>query len=108
MATQTLCSKLVPEELTVEIDFLSRLKVGETLVTAASAIEAFSGTDALANLMLSGLPVISGTIVSQTVIGGEAGVIYRLAISVRSSANDVLINEAKLAVLSSPAATPAE
>lgn len=107
MATQVLFDKLVPEILSIDIDMLSRLAVGETIATAAAAISVHSGTDATPSTMLLGLPTISGSIVTQKVQAGLPGVIYKLAISIRTNNNNILINEAMLAVRSSNAATPA-
>jgi hypothetical protein len=99
-------SKLVGEDITFEFDMLSRLKLGETLVTSACVATVYSGVDAAPSAILSGLPVISGSIVSQKVINGLPGVIYLLSVSVRSSLSNIFINEGKLAVLSSPAVDP--
>lgn len=99
MSTQILDQKLVAEELTIEFDMLSRLKIGETISTASVACELYSGTDPTPTMMISGLASISGSIVRQKVVGGLPGNIYLLTCSVRTSTNDLVLNQGKLAVL---------
>lgn len=99
MATQILDQKLVAEELTIEFDMLSRLKLGETVVTASVTCELYSGTDPNPASMISGLAVVSGSIVQQKVIGGLSGNIYLLTCSARTSVNDLILNQGKVAVL---------
>jgi hypothetical protein len=106
MATQILYDKLQTEQLTVEFDMLSRLKVGETVATAAVSATVWSGTDAFPSTIISGLPTITGSLVGQKIVGGLPGVIYLVSCAVRSSSNNILINEAKLAVRPSSATTP--
>lgn len=99
MSTQILDIKIAEEELTIEFDMLSRLKVGETVATAAVSCEVFSGTDPNPAALISGLAVVSGSIVQQRVIGGLPGVIYILTCAARTSVNDLVLNQGKLAVL---------
>lgn len=106
MSTVTCESKLVGEDLLVELDFLSRLVGGETVATAVCAIEVWSGVDASPSAMISGSPTVSGSTVRQKVVDGSAGVIYLLTIAVRTSLNSIYYNQAKIAVLSSPNLTP--
>lgn len=106
MSTQILYHKLETEEFSVDIDMLSRLSLGESVVSAACAMSVLSGTDANPNGMLSGLPSVSGSIVSQKVIGGSSGNIYEIHLSIRTSLNNILVNKAKLAVLPDSAVTP--
>lgn len=107
MATQIYQEKLAQEELTVDVDFLSRCATGESASTAISTMTVLSGTDATPEAMLSGLPSVSNNVVSQKVVGGVGGVIYLLTISVRTTANNIVINEVKLAVKTSLGAIPA-
>lgn len=107
MSTVTLGTKLTTEVLDVDVDFLSRLVDGETVVTAASAIAVFSGVDSAAGSMLSGTPTITNSVVTQRIIDGVAGVVYILAVSVRTSDGNIYVNEGKLAVLPSNANVPA-
>lgn len=107
MSTQVYQTKFVDEVISVDVDMLSRLKVGEAISTSAAAISVVSGVDAFPNLLLVGLPTNSGSIVTQQVQGGVPGVIYLLEISIRTSLSNIYVNQAKIAVLSSNAGTPA-
>lgn len=106
MATQVIFHKLKTEELTLELDMLSRVRPGESISTAVVSIVVASGDDPSPGLMLSGLATVSNNVVSQKIIGGLPGVVYTLYISARTSLNNIVVNEAKLAVLSDGASTP--
>ncbi len=106
MSTVVYETKLVAEDLQVEIDFLSRLVGTETVATADSAIELWSGVDPGVAAMLDGAPVVSGTAVRQKVINGLPGVIYLLTLAIRTSNSSIYLNQAKIAVLSSPDVAP--
>lgn len=106
MATQVSRSKLAVEELELVFDMLSRLQVGESVVSAVVSCEVFSGEDSSAAAMISGDPSIANNIVYQKVVGGQPGVIYLISCAVRTSRNNVPINQLKLAVLSSSVAVP--
>lgn len=107
MATQVIEPKLEGESIEVAVDMLSRLQNGEVVLTAAAAMSVSSGTDPTPGTMVTDLPVISGSVVTQRVQGGLPGVIYTLALSIRTDANNIYINECKLAVLPDDAAIPA-
>lgn len=106
MTTQIVDPKLTVEDVNLEIDFLSRLALGETIFSAAASMTVYSGTDPTPIAMVPDLPVVSGSVVSTLVTGGLPGVIYLLAVSIRTSLNNILVNEAKIAVLPSTAVTP--
>lgn len=108
MATQVTSHKLAVEELEMQFDMLSRLAVGETVVSAVVSCDVFSGVDASAAAMISGTPTILNNVVSQKIVGGVPGVIYLISCAVRTSRNNVPINQAKLAVLASSVAVPVE
>lgn len=108
MSTQVMHHKFEDEELTLDFDFLSRMGSGEAAATAAASISVYAGVDATPNIMVSGLASVSNNIVSQKIIGGEPGVIYLVTVSVRSTLNNIYINEAKLAVLPDNSMAPAE
>lgn len=57
----------VGEQCLLSIDFGSNLGPGETLVSAVSSIILLTGTDASPPGRLNGLPIVTGTIVSQLV-----------------------------------------
>ena len=106
MATQTPQSKFDTEEITLDFDMLSRLAVGESVATAVVTAAIFAGDDDDVNLTVVGDPTISNNVVSQKISGGIGGNIYVVACSIRSSNNNIYINEAKVAVLTSTAAVP--
>jgi hypothetical protein len=106
MATQVLQQKLTVEELTLEFDMLSRLAIGESVVGAIVTSSVYSGVDANPATMIDGSPSIANNVVSQQVRGGLPGVIYTISCSVRTSNNNVLVNEAKLAILTTSAPVP--
>lgn len=87
------------EQIFYSIDFSALLGTGETLGTASASMRVTSGTDAAPSAMLSGLPVITGSIVSQLVIGGVAGSTYLLGISVTTSTGQTFVEAAPLKVL---------
>lgn len=105
MATQILNQKAVGETLTIEFDMLSRLKNQETVETAIVSYSVASG-DAAATLAIVGPPIVANNIVSQAISGGVAGVIYKLTCAVRTSLNNILINEANLSVRSDNSLVP--
>ena len=100
MSTIVFQSKVVGEEVLLELNFLSRLAVGETLLTVDRTMVVASGVDANPTAMLSGVATISGSIVRQMVIGGLPGVVYLFNVAVRTSNSQLLFNHGKLAVLS--------
>lgn len=106
MSTVVSQTKLQTESADFEVDFLSRLAVGETVLTAASTVEVLSGVDANPTAMLSGLPSILGAVVTQRLIGGLPGVVYQLSIAVRTSTGAIPINRTAIAVLTSASVTP--
>lgn len=106
MSTVVCLSKLQNESVNYEFDFLSRLAVGETALTIAATVEVSNGVDANPAAMLSGSPSLSGTIGRQLLIGGLPGVIYQLTMAVRTSNSQILLNRAKVAVLTSNVTPP--
>ena len=106
MSTEVLEQKLVGETVSVRLNFLSRLEVGETLATSNATVSVFAGVDAAPTAMLSGASAISGTEVVQKLVGGLPGVIYKVTAVIRTSLNNILMNEAKVAVLTSAIVTP--
>jgi hypothetical protein len=92
------------EQVVVPFDFISRLGPTETISTKVVTCVVYSGTDPSPSSMISGAASHSGTIVSQLVIGGVAGVIYELHCTITTSLGQTLILSAYLAVL--PATLP--
>lgn len=99
MATRITTQKVVEEEVTLQSSMLDRLLEGETIASVASAIYVWSGVDAASAGVLSGSPSHSNGVISQLVVGGVAGVIYKVNLTATTSLANVLTNEVKLAVL---------
>lgn len=79
--------------------FTSKLAVGETISSAVVTAAVYSGVDANPSAIVSGTATISGGLVSQKLIGGTAGVIYKLSCAATTSVPNVLIMTAFLAVI---------
>lgn len=104
MSTYVQISKLDTTPVILEISFLSRLVVGETVVAAVSSVTVTSGVDTQGLLVLVGLPVYQVNIASmvQTVTGGKYGVVYTLWMAVKTSLANVYVQEVRLAILIDP------
>lgn len=92
--------KITTEVNTVSFDFLGLLALGETISSAAVTVEVSSGTDASPSDLLSGGPSADGTIVSQKLTGGVAGVIYCVICAITTSEGQELILQGLVAVVS--------
>lgn len=98
MATRVIQKKFVEEALVISSDFSDRLAVGESVNAASSVILVFSGTDPDPELVLSGAATLANNVISQLVIDGLPGVIYKVLMTATTTAGNILINELKLAV----------
>ena len=85
-----LSPKKLGETVLVPMDFISRLGVGEIILTAAVTCSVYSGTDPSPSSMISGSATVNGTVVEQSVTGGVLGTIYELLYTVTTSANQIL------------------
>jgi hypothetical protein len=99
MSTFITASKLVSETITLEVNFLSRMRLGEFLQTFTVTRSVFTGADSAT------LPVIVSSSLQPEFInvqleGGVAGVVYKIDVAGRTNLNNVLVQEVKLAVLS--------
>ncbi|MHB8413931.1 MAG: phage fiber-tail adaptor protein [Acidiferrobacteraceae bacterium] len=94
-----LAPKLVGETATYTFDFLSRLAVGETISTQVCAATVYSGVDASPSSIISGSATASGSVVSQNITAGVAGVIYQIVCTITTSASQTLLLQGYLAVL---------
>ena len=90
------------ESQTITFDFISRLAASETISTKVVTCVTWSGTDASPSSMISGAASSSGSIVSQLVIAGVAGVTYYLLCSITTSAGQTLQLAGFLVVLPTP------
>lgn len=61
-----------------EIDFAGRIPLGVTISSATVTAAVHSGTDGSPSAIVSGAATVSGTKVTQRIIGGVAGTIYDL------------------------------
>ena len=82
--------KLSGEIVTLAFSFLSHLATGETISSAVTTATVYSGTDASPSSLISGAASISGSTVSQKVIGGTLGVTYILVCSAVTSLGQTL------------------
>lgn len=91
-------TKRVSETKKLTFDFLSELGVSETISNASVSASVYSGTDATPSSIVSGSASISGSVVTQAITAGTAGVQYILACSATTSAGQILIITAYLTV----------
>lgn len=96
MSLETFSPKDSGEGIFYGIDFAALLDIGETISSATASVRVLTGTDPAANDMRSGTPVIGGSIVSQKIIGGVPGCIYRIGITILTSAGQTFIEGADL------------
>jgi hypothetical protein len=92
--------KITTENEQFTFNFSTVMSTGETISLATSTVEVVSGTDASPTAILVGSPVINGQVVSQRISGGLDGVIYRIEVTVTTSATNVFTIVADLPVLS--------
>lgn len=97
---QTQYTKYVSEDKFLDWDFASQLAVGETLVAATVTASVYSGTDANPSAIVSGNDTISGSVVTQKIVDGTAGVQYWVDCAATTSAGQVLVLRSYLSVLS--------
>ena len=83
-------------------DFISQLAVGETISTKAVVATTYSGVDASPSNVINSAASSSGTIVTQSVKAGVAGVIYKLVCTITTSASQTLTITGYLPVILDP------
>jgi len=96
--TTAFSAKDPDEEIYYGIDFAPLLDIGETVSSATTSIRVISGTDAAPSGMLSGAPIIAGSIVNQLIVGGIAGSNYKVGISITTSIGQVFTESAELSI----------
>lgn len=84
---------------TRDYDFTFTLPVGVTISSAAVTAAVYSGTDIAPSDIVDGADSTSGTVVTQSITGGTAGVIYTLLCTATCSDGQVLTLEGLLAVI---------
>lgn len=92
--------KVTTENEQFTFDFSPIMANGETISSASCAVEVVSGTDSTPNAILLGSPVISSQQVGQRIYGGLDGVIYRIEVTVTTSATNTYVLLADLQVIS--------
>lgn len=97
MSRLTLSAKDPDEVLTITWDYAAALATGETIASAATAVEILSG-DGAGPLALWGLPLIDGGEIRQTASGGKDGTSYSLRCLATLSSGRVLALAATLPV----------
>ena len=90
MSRQIIEGKQSGETVTLAFSFLSHLATSETISSASTTATVYSGTDASPSSLIGGAPSISGSTVSQKIIGGTLGVTYALVCSATTSLGQVL------------------
>jgi hypothetical protein len=99
MSRVTFPPKLVGETVNLTFDFISRLGSSETISTQSTTCTVYSGVDASPSSVISGAASASGTVVTQGITGGVAGVIYSLKCTITTSLTQTLSMTGMLAVL---------
>ena len=82
-----------------QFDFASLLGNGETILTANTTAAVYAGTDPAPSAIIMGVSNWAGSVVSQTVTGGVAGVVYNLVCRVTTSFSQTLELVGRLAVI---------
>ena len=82
-----------------EFDFASLLANGETLTGAVTTCVVYSGTDPNPAALIDGAASYSGSVVSQLITGGLAGVVYNLTCRATTSFSQILELVGRLAVI---------
>ena len=85
-----LSPKKIGESVFVPMDFISRLAVGETILSAIVACTVYSGTDPNPQNMIIGVAGVLGTVVEQEVGSGVLGTIYELLFTIKTSLGQTL------------------
>lgn len=82
--------KKLSEQLTIPVDFISRLGVNESITSATVTCSVYSGVDNNPQAMVNGPATISGTVVLQSISGGILGNTYELLYSVLTSKGNTI------------------
>ena len=99
MSRVSLEAKHQAETTKYTFDFASQLAVGETISSGGVTATVYSGTDASPSSIISGATAISGTKVTQAIIGGLPGVTYLLVAQAITTASQQLTLNGYLVIL---------
>lgn len=91
--------KAVGETVVLEADFAGALASGETIDDSVVQVTVYSGVDDEPELLVDGVTSVYGTVVSQDITGGVAGVTYLIVFSVSTSAHQILQQAGYLVVV---------
>lgn len=80
-------------------DFISSLATAETISTQVVTCTVYSGVDPSPSSVIMGAATASGTIVTQKIGGGVAGVVYELRCTVTTSVGQTLQLTGYLAIV---------
>ncbi len=92
-------SVLVGEIAVLPTDFISKLQVGESILSAVATISVYSGIDSNPSAMLAGTPTVSGTVVNTLIAPTVVGCIYEVKILAVTSLGQTLVLTGYLAVV---------
>jgi hypothetical protein len=90
--------KLPGEGLDLTLDYSQLLQSGETISTCPWTCEVYEGVDANPGAMVSGASGISGSKVTQHVVGGLSGVTYLFTAMATTNQGRILAGQGILAV----------
>jgi hypothetical protein len=94
----TIPAKVDSTTIPITVDFISQLVTGEALVSAEVTISVFSGVDAAADDLLSGVATLAQNTITQTITGGVAGVVYLLSFNGTTNFGNSVIIQGYLAI----------
>jgi hypothetical protein len=66
------------DQVTAEFDYISSIRRGTTIVAQVVTCEVYTGVDSTPGVVLVGLPVVNGLVVTQILKGGVQGTIYKV------------------------------
>jgi hypothetical protein len=92
-------AKAASESLLLQFNFLSRLAPAETINSVAVSAAVWSGNDSSPSGIISGAASISGTTVTQLVVGGVLGTTYELSCLATTSLGQKLLLAGYLVIL---------
>ena len=92
-------NKIAAELKVYTFDFADVLASAETISTQVVTSTTYSGTDASPSSMISGAATASGSVVSQDITAGTAGVLYVLTCTITTSASNTFVKTGYVGVI---------
>lgn len=99
-ASVILPSKVVDDTIDITVDSSFLMATGEAATTAVVTATVFSGVDASPSSIVNGSATVSVNRVTQSITGGEPGVLYLLRFTIDTNQGNTYLLLAKLAVFS--------